>query len=144
MENRLLMLRTPAERETREPVLRGWLSLNQATEGAGLPATLQSRVRASPWRPVVVGGRETLGGAVHVEKVGGREEEGGKREMNRVQTKQPVLEAWLLDMCSHGNLPRTFRYTFVELLPTTLAAVQVNCCVSAVMMSLIVRVPPDI
>ena len=69
------MVRTPPERDTREPGLRGWPSLYQVTEGAGLPATLQSRVRVSPWRPVVVGGRETLGGAV---EGGGREGREGR------------------------------------------------------------------
>ena len=82
------MVRTPPERDTREPGLRGWPSLYQVTEGAGLPATLQSRVRVSPWRPVVVGGRETLGGAVEGGgREGGREgregREGGKGKEER-------------------------------------------------------------
>ena len=78
-----------------------------------------------------------------------RGEKGERRRMELARGRLLifVLEAFLLhvhDVCSHGNLPRTFRYTVVELLPTMLAAVQVSCWVSEVMMSLIVRVPVEI
>ena len=75
--------------EGREGRRRGEESLNQEREGEGVPAGLQSRVSGLPWRPVVAGGRDTLGGSVGR---GGREwwREGGRegeREMWKEKSK---------------------------------------------------------